>query len=174
MEAQQAKRKTDRMLEASYLQDIDRLSYDELKARRDESMAVEQEISYSRRLIQGKLDILRHALQAGEQGQERSLRGVIDQLPAILADPGGRGASTRHTPVAAPGEPAEGRRELERLTGEVADIDKMSAEELSQAVERLAQAEKKASEERKRVQEVIDSLNDELVRRLQAETGAGG
>lgn len=171
METEQAKRRADRMLDASYLADIQGLSYDDLKSRREESMAVEQEISYGRRLLQGKLDILRHALEAGKQGGERSLRGVIDQLPAILADPAGRAVSTRHSPISAPGENTEGRRELERLAAGFANLDKMSGEELSQAVERLAAAEKKASEERRRVQGVIDSLNDELVRRLQENMG---
>ena len=60
------------------LPDLGTLSDDDLKRLIDELRAEEQEISYKRRLLHGKIDILRAELVARLQKTEG--RSVLDQL----------------------------------------------------------------------------------------------
>ena len=60
------------------LPDLATLSDDDLKRLIDELTAEEQEISYKRRLLHGKIDILRAELVARLQKTEG--RSVLDQL----------------------------------------------------------------------------------------------
>ena len=60
------------------LPDLGTLSEDDLKRLIDELTAEEQEISYQRRLLHGKIDILRAELVARLQKTEG--RSILDQL----------------------------------------------------------------------------------------------
>ena len=60
------------------LPDLGTLSDDDLKRLIDELTAEEQEISYQRRLLHGKIDILRAELVARLQKTEG--RSILDQL----------------------------------------------------------------------------------------------
>jgi len=171
-DSKKANRKSDRILDPGYTENLPGLPNDELKVRRDESVELEHELSYNRRLLQGKIDIQKHALEARRLGGEPSLQALIDALPAILADSGDAAPATRNSPVFPPAS-SESRREADSLTGLVADVENMSAEELAGSIERLGAAEQKTSEDRKKVQAVVDGLNSELVRRLRIEAGDG-
>jgi len=68
--------------------DLGTLSDDDLKRLIDELTREEQEVSYRRRTLHGKIDLLRAELQARlrETGGESVLEQVdVDQLAAILA-----------------------------------------------------------------------------------------
>jgi hypothetical protein len=68
--------------------DLATLSDDDLKRLIDELTKEEQEVSYRRRILHGKIDLLRAELQARlrETGGESVLEEVdIDRLAAILA-----------------------------------------------------------------------------------------
>jgi hypothetical protein len=77
----------DRLLSAGYQDGLDTLAMADLRERRHECHAVETGLSYMRRMIQGRLDIV-HAEQARREGGEstQGLEGLIEQLPAILAE----------------------------------------------------------------------------------------
>ena len=68
--------------------DLARLSDDDLKRLIDELTTEEQEVSYRRRILHGKIDMLRAELQARlrEKGEKGVLEQVdVDRLAAILA-----------------------------------------------------------------------------------------
>jgi hypothetical protein len=72
------------------LPDLASLSDAELKALIDDLQHQEQEVSYRRRLLHGKIDILRAELVARLQQQEGAGEGPlgevdVDKLAAILA-----------------------------------------------------------------------------------------
>jgi hypothetical protein len=72
------------------LPDLATLSDAELKALIDDLQHQEQEVSYRRRLLHGKIDILRAELVARLQQQEGAGEGPlgevdVDKLAAILA-----------------------------------------------------------------------------------------
>jgi hypothetical protein len=52
-------RRIDRVLDLSFTEEVERLGLPELRARREDAEAEEADVSYLRRLLQGRLDILR-------------------------------------------------------------------------------------------------------------------
>ena len=71
------------------LPDLAALSDEELKSLIDDLQHEEQEVSYRRRLLHGKIDILRAELVSRLQQQEGAGRALsevdVDKLAAILA-----------------------------------------------------------------------------------------
>ena len=51
-------RRIDRVLDPGFAEEVERLGLPELRARREEAEAEEVDVSYLRRLLQGRLDIL--------------------------------------------------------------------------------------------------------------------
>lgn len=160
------RRRADLIFEADYLTGLEDRSIQDLRKMRDECEAFEAEISYARRLLQGKLDILRHEIDRRREGGESGVEALIERLPKILADDGARGFG-RHTRVGIPQGAEQRRREVERLASEssLAHLDELPQEELSGYVDTLAEAEAKASQERRQILEVIDRITTEMVRR---------
>jgi hypothetical protein len=146
-------RRIDRVLDPSFTDRVDQLGLAELRARREEAEAEEADVSYLRRLLQGRLDILR---------AEQDVAG----LPAILSDdaPGTFSAVPR---VQVPSRAGEHRRRVERLVSDetIARLPKLDVEELTRAVEVLAAEEEKVSTHRRAVQRVVEVLRGELARR---------
>jgi hypothetical protein len=69
--------------------DLGTLSDDDLKRLIDELTKEEQEVSYRRRILHGKIDLLRAELQArlrGTGGKSVLEQVDVDRLAAILAD----------------------------------------------------------------------------------------
>src|SRR4051794_41574801 len=107
-------RRIDRVLAETYLADVASLPMDEVRTLRRDAEQEETDLSYLRRLLQGRLDILRAELarRAGDGAGT-----LVDSLPQILTDEGvsssPRGLG-RHSPVEpAPADPH--RRHLAAL-----------------------------------------------------------
>jgi Mg2+ and Co2+ transporter CorA len=165
--SEKPRRREDRIFDANYLDGIPSASMAELRAMRDECAAFEVELSYARRLLQGKLDIIRHALERRLDGGGSRIEALIVKLPSILSDEGPHGTGQRFQRVLLPKAAENQRRRVERLASEttLASIDELSSNELNEIVERLARAEEETSTERRRVQRILDSIHAELVRR---------
>ena len=160
-------RRIDRVLDPAFIADLEALDLDELRRRRDEAELEEADASYLRRLLQGRLDIVRAELaRRAENGGGPDVRALIDRLPAILADqaPGSFNALPR---VLVPSRADQHRRRVERLVSDdtLANLHKLSHEELERAVDVLTTEEAKVSSVRRRVQKVLDVLRAELTRR---------
>lgn len=162
---EQTKRRLDQILEAGFVKGLGAASTEELESRKRACAAEEADISYSRRILQGKLDILKKARAMRSEGSGEITSSLVDQLPSILADSGGPKGQLRHMTLDGP-KKSSGRRQGDRLAGSVADLDRLSPEELSAQIEKLTEAEQQASMQRKRVHEVIDRIDAELVARL--------
>lgn len=160
------RRRFDRIVDPTYLDNIQGLPIEELRKRKDECEGLEVEISYARRLIQGKLDILRHGAERLAGGDPIGVAEMVEDLPGILAD-GATGASSRLPRIMAPGNADNQRREVERLasSSDLARLEELSSNDIDQMVTRLAEAEKETSQRRRRIQGVMDQLTGELVRR---------
>lgn len=160
------RRRADRIFEPDYLASLGSVSIDELRKSREECEQLEAELSYTRRLLQGKMDILHHELERISEGGKLDIKGLIEKLPTILADgqPGGFG---RHVRVLLPRNAARQRREVERLASaaNLAGLDKLSSKQVEEMVERISDAEARVSVERRRVQDVMDAIRAEMVRR---------
>lgn len=170
--SEQPQRRDDRIFDPGYLDSLEGLPIDELRMRRAECAEAEAELSYSRRLLQGKLDILKHEIERRAEGGDPDLGDLIKKLPSILADEGSPTALQRHMTVVMPKNFEKQRREVDRLASDSAlsMMDSLSSGEVTQMLERLSDAESTISEDRRKIQTVIDRLNAELVRRYREGT----
>jgi hypothetical protein len=118
-----------------------------------------------RRLLQGRLDILRAEL-ARRGGEQTDL---VQSLPHILADDGPSSAPRglgRHV-TSEPSRADAHRRHVEQLVADV-DLSNPAAHDdasLRRALETLQAEEHKISESRRSVQQVMDALSSEVTRR---------
>ena len=76
------RRTIDTVLEPEYLADISEADLDDLRQRRETAEDVESQISYYRRLLHGRVDLLNFELRRRRGQEDRSL---IEALPEILA-----------------------------------------------------------------------------------------
>jgi hypothetical protein len=155
----------DALLEPSFLENVTTLPMSEVRRLRREAEQQEVNLSYTRRLLQGRLDIVRRELQRRSEQDGRSL---VDLLPEILSEKG-RGPAHglgRHQTVQ-PHAPEEYESWVNGLTGSIdmSDISDLSDAKLEKAARALAAAESGLSERRRGVQQVMDGLAAELGRR---------
>ncbi|QNP63989.1 ABC transporter substrate-binding protein [Streptomyces genisteinicus] len=143
--------------------DLRALRLPELRALRRDSQRDEADLSYVRRLVQGRLDILR-AEVARRADPEAP---VVDRLSEILADaPSRRGSSVRHVTLSTPhGE--EYRRLASDMLDEVglSDLGARTDDELHDAMGRLLAYEQRVSRRRQRLQRTADDCSAEIARR---------
>ncbi|MDQ1687409.1 MAG: hypothetical protein QOK42_384 [Frankiaceae bacterium] len=159
------RRRIDRVLAADFLTDIAGQALEDLRAMRAEAEQEEADLSYIRRLIQGRIDILRAELNRRETGGEGS---IIDDLPRILAEemrPGARGLG-RHASVE-PSRVDEHRRYVEALVADVgiSDVTAQSDDALRGALRTLEAEEEQVSSDRRLVQQAMDACAAEMMRR---------
>lgn len=121
------------------------------------------------------MDLLAFELRR-RRGEES--RNLIDALPDILAD-GGEGSSPYFTmpkllPVDPPDIPMEGRRPIDRVLADdfLTHLPDISDEELKDIQLALTDAERKVSEQRRSVYEVLEVLTGEVARRYREDPGA--
>ncbi|MFH8366437.1 ABC transporter substrate-binding protein [Streptomyces sp. NPDC018031] len=142
---------------------LGRLRLAELRELRRDSQREEADLSYVRRLLQGRIDILR-----AELGHRSAPAGpVVDRLPQILADePPRQRGSARHVTLGTPhGE--EYRRLAESMLAEVelSDLRARTDEELHGAMGRLQGYERQVSRRRQELQQTADGCGAEIARR---------
>jgi len=155
----------DELLDPAFLEGAESLPMAEVRRLRRQAEQEEVNLSYTRRLLQGRLDIVRRELQRRADNDGRSL---VDLLPEILAEKG-RGPAHglgRHQTVQ-PSSPEEFESWVNGLTGstDMSDIADLSDAKLEKAARSLADAESELSERRRGVQQVMDGLAAELGRR---------
>jgi hypothetical protein len=159
-------RRIDRILDPGYVDALEDLSLDELRARRDECLAEREYLSLLRRLVQGRAEILHAELdRRGAGGNDEPL---VERLSSILATEGhtpSRGEAVR---VGVPDEELlQARRRVERLVADagLSDPGALDDEQLGRAVDALANEEHEVSQARSHVIDALDRLQDELKRR---------
>jgi len=79
---QNGNRRIDRIRDPAYLEGLEALSLEDLRARRDECMAEREYLSLLRRLVQGRAEILKAELDARGGGKDAA--PLIDRLSEIL------------------------------------------------------------------------------------------
>ncbi|EST21682.1 hypothetical protein N566_27280 [Streptomycetaceae bacterium MP113-05] len=141
----------------------------ELRVLRRTAQQEEADLSYLRRLLQGRIDILRAELarRSGAGADAEPGPQLLDLLPEILVDgPSRHRQSARHVTVSTPhGE--EYRALAEAMLGEVelSDLTARTDEELSGAMGRLARYEQHVSGRRQILHRTADACSGEIARR---------
>jgi hypothetical protein len=162
------RRRVDRVLAADYTSGLGDLPIEDVRDLRRDAEQEEADLSYLRRMLQGRLDIIRaerHRRASGEGGS------IIDQLAEILADgpaapPHGMG---KHITIE-PSRVDEHRRRVEQVVADVglSDVTHLSDAELNEALARIEIYEQAVSATRRSVQHVVDACTAEVGRRYQS------
>jgi hypothetical protein len=171
--SQTHQRRIDEMLDAEYLDGLSDLSTEELRSRREACGEVETELSYVRRLAQGRLDILEAEVERRARGG--SVSDLLAMLPGILADDAPRpsAADSRLPQQLAPPATITWRRGLEYLIADstLLNLPTVDDDELRATLDQLHQLESEVSDRRRRLHVVIDHLEMDLAARLKADPG---
>ncbi len=155
----------DALLDPAFLEGVPAQPMAEVRRLRRVAEQEEVNLSYTRRLLQGRLDIVRRELQRRAENDGRSL---VDLLPEILAEKG-RGPAHglgRHQTVQ-PHDPEQYESWVNSLTpgADLSAVGDLPDAKLEKAARALSDAEKGLSERRRGVQQVMDGLAAELGRR---------
>ena len=169
-----------RVLDPSFLDGLESRSMEDLRSLRGQLQQAEDGVSYVRRVVQGRLDIVGAERQrrsgpadAGSAGGEEH-SSIVEDLPGILADPAhsGRGSGPGRLPMhIAPGVEAdelvaEVDRQVDptRLTA----LDDLPEAELDELMDSLASLERQLSDQRHALHQSLDALQAEMVRRYRS------
>ena len=161
----------DRLLAADYASGLGELSMDDLRARKAECNHAEDALSYLRRLVQVRLDIVRAELRSRGEGGSGELSELVEHLPEILAEGGTRTVAGRLPTL---GLPDVDHRLLTADLDAILDVDRAGAlpeTDLDdvQTIERdLQQLERQVSDHRRALHERLDAIEAEIVRRYKS------
>ena len=158
-------RRIDRVLAEDFLSGIGAADLGEVRSLKQEAEQEEADLSYIRRMIQGRIDIVRAELNRRDGATTGSL---VDNLASILADEpraSARGLG-RHVTVE-PGRVDSHRRYVESLVADVdlSDVSARTSDELAHAMRTLSEEEQVVSTKRRAVQDVMDACTAEITRR---------
>ena len=167
------RRRVDRVLAPDYLTGLSQLALEDIRTRRAEAEQEEVDLSYARRLLQGRIDILRAEQETRASGGAavrlpRTDAEIVGALARILADgPRTTHGMGRYLGNVEPSRVGEHRREAERAVADVgsSDLAAMSDAVLTEAVAHLTDIESRISRTRRSVQIVVDALTEEIARR---------
>ncbi len=158
-------RRIDRVLDENYLRELSTLPIAEVRSLRDEAEQEETDVSYLRRMLQGRIDILRAELER-RSGPDSG--GLVDSLPRILADePRNNARGLGRYSSAEPSRVDAHRRRIEALVADV-DLDDVTArteDELRRTLDIFVEQERGQSDKRRAVQQVVDACSAEIARR---------
>lgn len=158
------RRRIDRVTAPDLLDALPERGPEEIRALRDDCRLEEARLSYTRRLLQGRLDIARAEAARRSGGGEQDL---ISSLTAILADdPSPRSSAPRAAPVYAPADEG-GRRREDTLVDDstIGRLPDLGDDEVAAVIQRLEADEREVSGLRRQVLSNLDALQAELVRR---------
>ena len=161
-----------RILDDAYVAHLGTRSIEDVRAMRAECQEVETGLSYLRRVVQGRLDIVHAELTRRRSGgAPGDLSSLVEQLPSILADHL-RAPGNGRLPVTM--EPSRVDPELQGRFDDIlagADVDAITTVDdarLSAAVEELTTLEHEISERRRALFDRIDELQAEITRRYKS------
>jgi hypothetical protein len=158
-------RRIDRVLAEDFLVGLGDLPLAEVRELRGEAEQEEVDLSYLRRMIQGRVDILRAELNRRDSSSTSTL---MEDLATILADEPrspARGLG-RHVTIE-PSRADSHRRYVEALVANVglSDVSARSTDEIAHAMRTLSQEEQDISRKRRLVQNAMDACSAEITRR---------
>ena len=167
-ESPEGQRRIDRITAPVYVHGLPDLSLADLRARRDECLAEREYLSLLRRLVQGRLDILRAEVERRRRGDDPST--LVEHVAETMANAGGpgtvRGEAVRLGVAEEDMTLARGRVDSLVDDASISDPRSLSDDEIASAIEALEAEEHSVSGDRRRVLDVHDALQEELKRRF--------
>lgn len=160
------------MLRPDYLVDLESRPIDDIRTMRADCVSVETSVSFMRRMVQGRLDIVeaeRHRRDTG--GAPTDIGQLIGDLPEILGEHGRPPGLGRLPQSIEPPEPdPEFTRRLDAVAGpgRLSSLPDLFDDELATAVADLESLEHDLSGRRRELFDRIDTLQSELTRRYRS------
>jgi len=165
-------RRIDQVLADGFTEGLGDLHEDEVRRRRDLARSEREYLSFLRRLLQGRRDILRDELDRRRTGGEP--QPVVERVVSVLSE-GSRGPSRGEAPVAPLPEEelSRARRRVERLLSDahLSDLPSLSDQDLEGAIGRIEEEERGVSDTRSRVIAAHDALQEEMKGRYRERLG---
>ena len=149
--------------------DLSQLSLDDIRIRRATAESLEESVSYLRRIIQVRLDILGTELSHRRSGEPRAgISDLIARLPEVLSE-----HSTISGTVQAPREirvPQVDHALTVAVddivtTSQLAAVDGIDDDSLADLVDRMERLEAEVSSTRHELHARLDALQAEIIRR---------
>jgi hypothetical protein len=161
------RRRIDRVLADDFATGLDQLDLDEVRSRRREAEQEEADLSYVRRMLQGRMDILRAELARRSGGGDAK---IVEHLSRVLSDTGRSDHGLGRFLRVEPSRVDEHRRAVEQVIADVgvSEVEGHSDDEIRGALGRLEEFEQVVSEDRRRVQRVMDALTAEVAGRYKS------
>ena len=158
------RRRIDKVLADDFTTDLEAIEIGDLRERRLEAEQEEADLSYARRMLQGRMDILRAELARRSGGSDAK---IVDHLSQVLSDTGRHDHGLGRFLRVEPSRVDEHRRAVEQLISDVgiSGVEGQSDEDIRGALGRLEEFENTISEERHSVQKVMDALTAEVASR---------
>lgn len=163
----------DDILSPEYVEGLSELPLAEVRARRDECQEAADELSFLRRMVQGRLDIVHADLQRRVGGEAGDLHELVEQLKRgeILAD-GTRSQGFGRLPTNLAPADLDGWIAAELDT--VVDADRLSTlpeldeGEVREIADKLGELERRVSSQRGALHERANALQEEIIRRYKS------
>lgn len=152
----------------AYLEGLEGWTLQEVRSKRAEATEAETGLSYLRRIVQGRLDIVVAEQTHRSNGERADLSELVEELPSILSGNVHAPGLGRLPVILAPGEmDADLERRLEEImpASRLGALSELGDEELQTTAENLTGFERSVSAQRRAILDVIDHLQDEIVRR---------
>ena len=169
-----ASERLDSVLADDYVEGIEELSIDDVRARRTECQEVEVGLSFARRIVQGRLDIIHAELERRSAGEGRSDAGdLVQRLKEgeMLGEherPPGFG---RLPTLLAPGETSEeflAETDLAAHHEALGQLPDLADDDVRSLADELVRIERSLSDRRRKVFDRIDAFQAEIVRRYKS------
>ncbi|MGW5868926.1 RsiG family protein [Streptomyces sp. NPDC055239] len=148
--------------------DLAALLLRELRELRRDAQQNEADLSYVRRLLQGRIDILRAEVARRKDPTAPGPEGpLVLRLSEILTDgPARHRSSARHVTLGTPHSAEYGLLATEMLAEVgLSDLDARTDDELHTAMGRLTRYEQQVSRRRQQLQRTADDCSAEIARR---------
>ena len=166
----------ERILADDYAAGLRDLPMDDVRSRRGECQEVELGLSYARRIVQGRLDIIHAELERrGEGAGPSDASDLVDRLKEgeMLGDHGRPAGNGRLPTILAPDvESDEFSSEIDEIADpeSLANLPELSDETVRKLAVQLTELERSLSERRRKVFDRIDAFQAEIVNRYKTGT----
>lgn len=158
------------LLAKDQLPDVTAVPLDDLRDLRTECSAAEGDVSFVRRVAQGRLDIVGHETRrrSGADDAEPEISGLLFDLPDIMTESHSSTPSGRPIAIHEPGTIAQGLvTQLDEAASPttLASLNALEGDKLAVLMDTLRDFEVELSTTRRRLHERIDSIQSEIARR---------
>jgi hypothetical protein len=161
------------ILSPDYVDDLQSLSMAVVRERRDESQEAADVLSYLRRLVQGRLDIVHADLERRAGGEPSDLAALVERLEkGEIISEGTHAAGLGRLPASFGPADTDGwiSQELDQIIGaeRLSTLGELSDDGVREIADSLVELERKVSAQRSTLHDVANRLQEEIVRRYKS------